>query len=318
MDRLLRPLLPSREVLAETRSSFEFARAGGLVALVDGGRQLQPCLEDLLFAVAAEQPPNAIEVEDRVDVPAEDCLRRLVRSPGAIAHGERGCLAMTVVVDRTSVREQVRRILHAQVLSGALVPGQVYSAVALAEELKVSATPVREAMLELANAGFVEVARNRGFRILTISDRDLDEIVELRLMLEVPAIKKVIASASDEQLALLGPLAVEIVEAARREDLPAYLLSDQTFHRTLLELAGNARLVKLVVDLRDQTRLLGLRGLSASGKLIESAEEHCEIASMIQARNLKQAQALMTRHIQHVRGIWAGVAEREDSQAAAA
>lgn len=225
---------------------------------------------------------------------------------------------MTVVVDRTSVREQVRRILHAQVLSGALVPGQVYSAVALAEELKVSATPVREAMLELANAGFVEVARNRGFRILTISDRDLDEIVELRLMLEVPAIKKVIASASDEQLALLGPLAVEIVEAARREDLPAYLLSDQTFHRTLLELAGNARLVKLVVDLRDQTRLLGLRGLSASGKLIESAEEHCEIASMIQARNLKQAQALMTRHIQHVRGIWAGVAEREDSQAAAA
>lgn len=225
---------------------------------------------------------------------------------------------MTAVVDRTSVREQVRRILHAQVLSGALVPGRVYSAVALAEELKVSATPVREAMLELANAGFVEVARNRGFRILTISDRDLDEIVELRLMLEVPAIKKVIASASDEQLALLGPLADEIVGAARREDLPAYLSSDQAFHRTLLDLAGNARLVKLVVDLRDQTRLLGLRGLSASGKLIESAEEHCEIASMIQARNLKQAQALMTRHIQHARGIWAGVTERDNGSAAAA
>jgi DNA-binding GntR family transcriptional regulator len=216
---------------------------------------------------------------------------------------------MTSVVDRTSIREQVRRILHAQVLSGALVPGQVYSAVALAEELNVSATPVREAMLELANAGFVEVARNRGFRILTISARDLDEIVELRLMLEVPAIKGVIARASNEQLAALGPLADEIVEAARREDIPAYLLSDQTFHRTLLELAGNARLVKLVVDLRDQTRLLGLRGLSASGQLIESAQEHCEIASTIQARNLKQAQALMTRHIQHARGIWAGVAE---------
>jgi DNA-binding GntR family transcriptional regulator len=224
----------------------------------------------------------------------------------------------TPVVDRTSVREQVRRILHAQVLSGALVPGQLYSAVALAEELKVSATPVREAMLELANAGFVEVAPNRGFRILTISDRDLDEIVELRLMLEVPAIEKVIASASDEQLALLGPLAAEIVEAARREDLPAYLLSDQAFHRALLDLTGNARLVKLVVDLRDQTRLLGLRGLSASGKLIESAEEHGEIASAIQARNLKQTQALMTRHIQHARGIWAGVAEREDGSAAAA
>jgi DNA-binding GntR family transcriptional regulator len=224
---------------------------------------------------------------------------------------------MTAVVDRTSVREQVRRILHAQVLSGTLVPGQVYSAVALAEELNVSATPVREAMLELANAGFVEVARNRGFRILTISDRDLDEIVELRLMLEVPAIKKVIATGSDEQLAALVPLADEIVEAARRADLPNYLLGDQAFHRALLELAGNARLVKLVIDLRDQTRLLGLGGLSASGKLIESAEEHCEIASTIQARNVKQAQVLMTRHIQHARGIWAGVAERDDEHAAA-
>jgi DNA-binding GntR family transcriptional regulator len=57
---------------------------------------------------------------------------------------------MTAVVDRTSVREQIRRILHAQVLSGTLVPGQIYSAVALAEELNVSATPVRDATLELA------------------------------------------------------------------------------------------------------------------------------------------------------------------------
>lgn len=216
---------------------------------------------------------------------------------------------MTALVDRTSVREQVRRILHAQVLSGTLVPGQVYSAVALAEELNVSATPVREAMLELANAGFVEVVRNRGFRILTISNKDLDEIVELRLMLEVPAIRKVVAVADDAELAALTPLADEIVRAARQGDLPGYLLSDQAFHRALLELGGNGRLVKLVIDLRDQTRLLGLRGLSASGALIESAEEHREIASAVQARDVKRAQALMTRHIQHARGIWAGLAE---------
>ena len=135
-------------------------------------------------------------------------------------------------------------------------------------------------------------------------------------MLEVPAIKKIIATASDEELAALGPLADEIVEAARRGDLPDYLLGDQLFHRTLLELAGNPRLVKLVMDLRDQTLLLGLRGLSASGKLIESAQEHCEIASALRERNVKPALALMTRHIRHARGIWAGVAEREERAAA--
>jgi DNA-binding GntR family transcriptional regulator len=219
----------------------------------------------------------------------------------------------TLAVDRTSVREQVRRLLRAQIASGILQPGEIYSAVALAETLGVSATPIREAMIDLANSGLVEPVRNRGFRILTVSDEDLDEIVELRLMLEVPPLATIIEKASDEELAALEPLIEPILEAARQNDLPTFVLNDSIFHLELLKLARNERLVHLVSELRDQTRLLGLRRLGDAGELEQNALEHPEILKTIQARDLKQAQALLDHHIRHARGIWAGRSESGSS-----
>ena len=85
-----------------------------------------------------------------------------------------------------SLREQVSRALEAALVAGELQPGVLYSAPGLAEQFGVSATPVREAMLDLVKDGFVEVVRNKGFRVLEISESDLDQISQIRLLLEVP------------------------------------------------------------------------------------------------------------------------------------
>jgi DNA-binding GntR family transcriptional regulator len=213
------------------------------------------------------------------------------------------------LIDRTSVREQVRAILHAQIQSGELEAGSIYSAVALGEAMGVSATPVREAMMDLENAGLVETVRNRGFRVRVISATDLDEIVALRTWLEVPATALVIDLATDQELEALRPLAERICEEAGRNDVTGFLVADSTFHSGMLELTGNPRLVKLVGELRGQTHLLGLRGLSAAGDLGASAREHVEIVDALVARDANLARSLMRRHLQHARGIWAGVAE---------
>lgn len=215
------------------------------------------------------------------------------------------------ILDRTSVREKVSRLLRAQIASGVLLPGEIYSAVALGEAIGVSATPIREAMIDLANSGLVEPVRNRGFRIMEVSDDDLDEIVELRLMLEVPALDTIIARATNKQLAALEPLLEPILASARERDLPTFLVADSRFHLDLLEIVGNQRLVHLVSELRDQTRLLGLRRLSEEGLLERVALEHLDILSAIQARDAKLAKKLMARHIRHARGIWAGRPERD-------
>jgi DNA-binding GntR family transcriptional regulator len=226
-------------------------------------------------------------------------------------------MADVFVVDRTSVREQVHRLLRAQIAAGILQPGEIYSAVTLAETLGVSATPIREAMIDLAHSGLVEPVRNRGFRILTVSDEDLDEIVELRLMLEVPPLASIVAKATDEQLADLEMFLEPVLESARQGDLPTFVLNDSIFHLELLKLGGNQRLVRLVSELRDQTRLLGLRRLGEAGTLERTALEHSEILKAVQARDVELASTLLARHIRHSRGIWAGGTEDASTERAA-
>ncbi|HEY2673187.1 MAG TPA: GntR family transcriptional regulator [Rugosimonospora sp.] len=213
------------------------------------------------------------------------------------------------VLKQMNLREQAKEVIRASIIGGELVSGQVYSATTLSARLGVSATPVREAMLDLANDGLVEPIRNRGFRILTVADGDLDEISQLRKMLEVPAVRLVIEKASDAELAALESEVVAIERAAARNDLATFLLSDRSFHLGVLGLAGNARLVRLVGQLRDQTRLTGLKPMAESGRLAASAAEHRLILDALRARDAAAAEALVGRHLDHTRGSWAGRVE---------
>lgn len=208
-----------------------------------------------------------------------------------------------------NLREQVRRALEAAMVAGELEPGALYSAPALGERFGVSATPVREAMLELAKDGFVVAERNRGFRILEVSERDLDEISEVRLLLEVPSTVKVAGIIEVEALDRLAELADEIADAARQGELIPYLDLDRRLHVELISRLGNNRLTELVDWLRRQTRLFGLNQLVKSGALVESAQEHHQLIEAMRARDQAKTESIITSHIKHTRGLWAGRAE---------
>jgi DNA-binding GntR family transcriptional regulator len=214
------------------------------------------------------------------------------------------------VVESRSFRDQVRRALEAALVAGELKPGELYSAPALGERFGVSATPVREAMLALAKDGFVVAERNRGFRVVEISEADLDEISQVRLLLEVPTTVEVAKIASPEVLDRLAVIADEIVAAAARGDLIDYLDSDRRFHVELISQLGNGRLTDLVDRMRRQTRLFGLDKLVAGGRLVASAEEHRELLVAMRAHDGAATRRLISSHIKHVRGLWVG---REES-----
>jgi DNA-binding GntR family transcriptional regulator len=213
------------------------------------------------------------------------------------------------VVRADSLREQVSRALEAALVAGELEPGQIYSAPSLAEQFGVSATPVREAMLDLVKDGFVEIVRNKGFRVLEVSEADLDQISEIRLLLEVPAAARAAGRLSPEDRGQLAGIAEEIIDSARRGDIISYLDADRRFHVKLVSVVGNPRLTDLVDRLRRQTRLSGLGDLARTGRLVASAEEHHQLLAVIQARDTDAASRLMSAHIGHTRGLWAGRAE---------
>jgi DNA-binding GntR family transcriptional regulator len=123
------------------------------------------------------------------------------------------------LADRVSLREQVADALRAAMISGQLRPGVVYSAPALAATFGVSATPVREAMLDLAKEGMVEAVRNKGFRVTELSEKDLDELTDLRLLLEVPTTARLAGRLDATALARLRELAGAIETGAAAGDL---------------------------------------------------------------------------------------------------
>jgi DNA-binding GntR family transcriptional regulator len=210
------------------------------------------------------------------------------------------------VVRADSLREQVSRALEAALVAGELRPGEIYSAPSLAEEFGVSATPVREALLDLVKDGFVEVVRNKGFRVVEISDADLDQISQIRLLLEVPTTVSAAAALSAEQLDQLAAVADEIAVSASRGDVIGYLDADRRFHVAIVAAVGNQRLTDLVDRLRRQTRLSGLTDLARAGRLVTSAQEHHEILAALAGGDEDGIVRLMSMHIGHTRGLWAG------------
>ncbi|MFJ8076508.1 GntR family transcriptional regulator [Streptomyces sp. NPDC096176] len=222
-----------------------------------------------------------------------------------------------LVTARERLRDQVAHALRAALISGELRPGEIYSAPGLAEDFGISATPVREAMLDLAREGLVEPVRNKGFRVTEVNERDLDQYTEIRILIEVPMVRRITRSASREDLEALRPVAEEIVRAAREHDLIGYLEADRQFHLSLLALAGNDRLVETVGDLRKRSRLYGLTALDERDQLIPSAEEHIELLDLMVARDAKGAEKCMARHLGHVRSLWAEGAREKQEQPAA-
>jgi len=206
---------------------------------------------------------------------------------------------------KSSLREQVGNALRAAIISGEMPPGELFSAPSLAARFGVSATPVREAMLDLVKEGMVTIVPNKGFRVTQVDDAQLDEITAIRRLLEPPIVRQVTREIPDADLPLLRAMAQEIVDGAEAGDLIAYTQSDRAFHLKLLCYAGNARLVELVSDLRAQTRLLGLTSLLADGGLVASAREHLTIVDLIASRDPEAVEDLMRRHIDHIRGDWA-------------
>ncbi|MGG7570728.1 GntR family transcriptional regulator [Streptomyces sirii] len=203
---------------------------------------------------------------------------------------------------RHSVRGQVLAALRQALAGGELLPGEVYSAPALAERYGVSATPVREAMQQLAGEGAVEVVPNRGFRVAERSPRDLAELAEVRAMLEVPAIVRLARALPPERWEELRPLAAAGVAAAARGDRAGYAEADHSFHHAMISLTGNRRLTEVTGDLLRRTHWAGPGGLRRrTAELLADASEHTALLDALIAQEYAVAERIAREHVSAAR-----------------
>ncbi|MFF2514296.1 GntR family transcriptional regulator [Streptomyces sp. NPDC058086] len=202
------------------------------------------------------------------------------------------------VVQRASVRGQILDALRTALVAGELAPGQVYSAPVLGERFGVSATPVREAMQQLALEGAVEVVPNRGFRVVRRGTRELAELAEIRALLEVPVVLRLARTVPAARWAELRPLAEAATRAASAGCRATYAECDRAFHHAILALAGNDQLVQFADDLhrRAQWPLAGGPVPRGRADLMADAAEHIALLDALTAQDLPVVQSLVREH----------------------
>jgi len=207
-------------------------------------------------------------------------------------------------LQRANLREQALSAIREALITGRIVPGVVYSAAALAAELGVSNSPVREAMLALVDDGLMEVVPNRGYRPVAVSSSDLAEIAQLRMLLEVPAAGMAAEMNTLERQAELEALVDRIEQTAVSGDVSGNLAADRQFHLALVDVCGNRRLTQQVARLRDQTRLYNIHHLAQTGAIVASAEEHRPMLAAIVAHDRRRSETLMRVHLGHITTDW--------------
>ncbi|TQL45075.1 GntR family transcriptional regulator [Homoserinimonas aerilata] len=214
-------------------------------------------------------------------------------APGVAA----GLAPELVTGRRVSSTDLIHEKLRTGIVSGELAAGSRHSIYQLAERFGVSRTPVRDAVLRLADAGMLTIERNRGVVIRGLGVEEIRSVFELRLLLEVPAAAAAARAHPPALLAALGGCLAGLDEAAAASDSLAFSAHDRRLHRLILEASGNARLVDMVESLRDSTQVRGVSTMQRSRSLRQVEGEHVPIVEAIREGDADAAARLMREHL---------------------
>ncbi len=187
--------------------------------------------------------------------------------------------------------------LRAQILTGVLTPGLVVSQVALARELGVSRTPLREAVRMLQREGLVAGEANRMIRIASFSIADVEELYAVRIANEALAIRLTVPKMTAADDAALDESLEDMARTATANDEDAWTMSHRTFHTRLVAGSGK-RLRTLLSELYDYAeRYRHLYRTTEPRAMSIGAREHERIVEACHARDASRASDELVRHL---------------------
>jgi len=180
-----------------------------------------------------------------------------------------------------------------------LVPGDRFSEAELSQRLGVSRTPVREALFRLRNEGFLDVEAKSGWTVRPIDFAKLEQLYDLRIVLELAAVAKLCAHTGtppDELEALkaiwLVPVAERLTDWRRVGEL------DEAFHATLVRATGNEEMARVHWDVTDRIRIVRHLDFTRGDRVDATYTEHAKVLRAVIQRKVDQAQMLLKSHVE--------------------
>jgi DNA-binding GntR family transcriptional regulator len=198
----------------------------------------------------------------------------------------------------SSLAEMAYRALKETILNMDYVAEERLDERALAESLKISRTPLRDAIGRLASEGFLRVEPRKGVFIVRKSRREIIEILYVRAALEGMAAKLCVPHLRDDDVArmkeIFAPFTAENVESRMEEFSEANVL----FHEFILKLCNCHKLQEMAANIQDHMRMVRIKTIKTGGRAANAIVEHSKIIAALEKRDGEKAADQMRRHIE--------------------
>jgi DNA-binding GntR family transcriptional regulator len=209
-----------------------------------------------------------------------------------------------------SLTDIVYEAIRQGIIDKRLPPGARVTEAALAEQLGVSKTPVREALLRLKEVGVIEPHGRRGGRVVRPSEAAIRHAYEVRVALESYAAGKSAEHATGDEVERLRTIAGRSLERARGNDLAGFLEEDVAFHELIGESARNPALRRMIDDALTLALTLRRRDRPHATASVGCAEAHVRIAEAVAERDPAGAERAMRAHLGFVLNVVAAGPDR--------
>jgi GntR family transcriptional regulator, rspAB operon transcriptional repressor len=206
-----------------------------------------------------------------------------------------------IVEHPSSIKEIAYENIKRQIILGNIKPGRWLREQELADAMEISRAPIREAFNQLERDGFIKILPRKGARVISISEKEVEDIFEIRETLESLAIQKSLKNISLERL---NHIAIKFEKfksrPAEKSIRLEYLSLDKEFHDLLIQHCNNNMLMNLLASIQEKVHWL--RGFSLDNhSFAQSIEEHIAIISAIQRKNEKLVLSNLIRHLERAK-----------------
>ena len=203
-----------------------------------------------------------------------------------------------MITEKASLKDQVYKTLLQKILMNELKPGTPLDEVKLCQQLKVSRTPLREALNRLERQNFVEMIPKKGARVCTLSLDSMINLFKVRKVVE-PALLRIACSTIQTKTEELHFFKREIKKAAEANDTKTLTSLDYQFHEFLYEQTENSHLIFIMSYITNHSRQIRSQKVETDKRIQEAAKEHIELIDLLENGNFDEADELMRNHIRN-------------------
>jgi DNA-binding GntR family transcriptional regulator len=193
--------------------------------------------------------------------------------------------------------EQVYNRLKDDIFNFRLLPGDNFTETEMAQTYGVSRTPLRDALFRMQREGYLEVGFRRGWKVRPIDFDRLDNLYDLRIVLEMAALER-LCQQTEPSSHLLELNAIWLLPEAERENEAVRVAAlDERFHTNLVAAAGNEEMTRIHTEVTEKIRIVRRLDFLKKNRVDATYEEHGKLLKLIAKRKATEAQILLRAHI---------------------